>query len=83
MATLANLKKSISQMTAEEALSLVLERRQSRRTPKDPPKKSKKTGATRESKKKPPSVSVEQLFASLNSEQQKEFLAKLEAKTHG
>ena len=82
MATLSDLRKSISQMTAAEALSLVLERRQSRRTPKDPPKKGKKASSPRETKKQP-SVSVEQLFASLSLEQQKEFLAKLEAKTHG
>ena len=52
MSTIKDLKKSISQMTSEEAFTLVMERRASRRIPKNPPKKSSKSSSSREATKK-------------------------------
>ena len=70
MATIKDLKKSISQMTSEEAFTLVMERRASRRIPKNPPKKSSKSSSSREATKK---SQVSEL------EKQKKLLALMEA----
>lgn len=52
MSTIKDLKNSISQMSTEDAIQLVMERRASRRIPKNPPKKLGKSSSSREAKKK-------------------------------
>ena len=73
MATLADLKPSITQLPREDAISLILKCRESRRTPKDPPKKKGSSTRSRSIKK----VDVNALFTSLEKQQAERLLAKM------
>lgn len=72
MATIADLHKSISQLTDAQALELIVSRRESRRVPK---KKIQGNSSGKTRKKK---VDVEALFEAFNAKQQDEFLKRME-----
>lgn len=81
MATIEDLNKSISLMENDEALSLVLKCRNSRRVRKVVKQKGKTTSASKPEpvKKK---VDVMDLFKQLSLEQKLEFLKEMEDKVH-
>jgi hypothetical protein len=72
---LKDLKKSISELPPKEAMSLIMERRASRRISKKPLQTKKTSGPPKIVIK----VDVTQMFTQFNLTQQQELLKKLEA----
>ena len=78
MATIHDLHQSISTMNNEEALQLILKRRESRLISKKKPPKSKTTSPSRS--KKADSMSPEALFSVMSAEEKQKLLKYLKGK---
>ena len=71
MATILDLNKSISDMSEEEVMDLIMKVRQARRA--KPPKKTSTKGA-----RKPPKIDVDTLIGGASKEDLSELIAMLE-----